>query len=213
MSSNYNRKDHFYNEAKEKGIRSRAYFKLEELDKKYNLIKKASKVADLGAWPGGWMQYVQKKILKDGLLVGIDLVEIDGFNQKNIFCIQGDLNDKECLSKVLEISKSRFDIVISDMSPKLSGIKESDQARCVAIAELAIYCSSQLLADNGSLVIKVFKGNETEDFIRNNRKFFQKFIRAELDSTRKTSNEFYIVGQGFKLNDYLKFIDEYYSTN
>jgi len=62
-------------------------------------------------------------------------------------------------------------------------------------------------------VIKVFKGNETEDFIKNNRKFFQKFIRAELDSTRKTSNEFYIVGQGFKLNDYLKFINDYYSTN
>lgn len=213
MSSKYDRKDHIYLQAKAEGKRSRAYYKLEEIDKKYGFFKQGYSVVDLGAWPGGWMQYAIKKVGANGLVVGIDLVKIDEFQEKNVHCITGDLNSKETIEETLKLAKGPFDTLICDMSPKLSGIRDADQARCIALAELAIYCASQLLRSGGNLTIKVFKGNETEEFIRNNRQFFTKLIRASLKSTRKTSNEFYVVGMGFKAQDYIRYINEYYMQN
>lgn len=208
MSGKYNRKDFHYQQAKASGVRSRAYYKLAEIDQKHKLIKPGLKILDLGAWPGSWMQYVATKIGEKGLLVGIDLVEIEPFNVENIKTLQGDLYDEQVRTNLKGVNHGQlYDLVISDMSPKLTGIKEADQAQTVALAELAVYCASELLTAGGNIVIKVFKGGETDNFIKEYRQFFNKLIRAGLDSTRKTSNEFYIIGLGFKPDLYSNWYD------
>lgn len=198
MSGSYNRKDHLYHKAKSDGYRSRAAYKLEELNKRYGILKHGFKVLDLGAWPGGWMQIASRHVGYLGKVVGIDLAEIEAFDGTNIKVITGDVRDEENLSAALEWAGGRFDVVISDMSPKLSGIKEADRYGAVACAELAIWAAHHTLRSGGNVVIKVFKGNETEEFVKSIRPLFNKVARVELDSTRKTSNEFYIAAFGFK---------------
>ncbi len=198
MSSTYNRKDHFYQKAKDEGYRSRAAYKLIELDKKYQLLRPGIKVIDLGAWPGGWLQVVSERLGAGGIVVGIDLVEIDEVGVPNVKTLTGDVSDEANLDKAKELAGGSFDLVLSDMSPKLSGIKEADRYGAVACAELALFAAQKLLNTEGNLVIKVFKSNETEAFVKTCRPLFNKVIRAELDSTRKTSNEFYIVCLGLK---------------
>lgn len=183
--------------AKDEGRRSRAFFKLAEIDRKYRLIAPGFKVADLGAWPGSWMEYALEKVGSKGLVVGIDLAEMQPFNQDNAKTIQGDLYKPETSQAALEVAGSKFDLVISDMSPKLTGIKEADRLSAVGLAELAVYLCKPLLKPKGNLVMKVFKCGETDEFIKNCRKQFDKLVRMELESTRKTSNEYYAIGLGF----------------
>lgn len=197
MSGSYNRKDHFYNKAKSEGFRSRAAYKLKELNQDYGILKPGFKVIDLGAWPGGWMQVASQAVKHSGLVVGIDLVEIEDFGEDNVRCITGDVRDDENIARAKEYAGGSFDLVLSDMSPKLSGIKEVDRYGSVGCAELALWASYQLLRPGGNLVIKVFKSNEAEEFIKDFRKHFTKVTRSQLDSTRKTSNEFYLLGLGF----------------
>ena len=194
----YDRQDHYYKQAKLLGFRSRAAFKLKELNQKHKFIKQGFKIVDLGAWPGGWMQVCAQIIGPKGVVVGIDLAQIDEFQQENVHCIVGDVRDEPNLQTALNLAGSKFDVVLSDMSPKLSGIKESDRYTTVAVAELALWACQPLLKKEGTLVIKMFKGNESEEFIRTMRKSFSKVSKAQLESTRKTSTEFYVIGFGFK---------------
>ncbi len=198
MSNNYNRKDQFYKSAKESGYRSRAFFKLKEMDKKYKLFKRNDSVLDLGAWPGSWLEYTIKAVGNSGLCVGADLVEMKEFPENNVHCVTGDLRDESTIEEILSINPKRFDSVISDMSPKLTGIKEADRAGAIACAELAFWLSEKFLKPNGIFLTKVFKSEEANQFFRDIRKSFDELKRSKLDSTRKTSNEFYIIGIGYK---------------
>ena len=198
MSSSYNRTDHFYRKAKEEGFRSRAAYKLKELDQKYSLLKPGYKVLDLGAWPGGWLQVAAQAVGAAGLAVGIDLVKLDPLDYPNVRIVQGDARDEASTQQLLDIAQGRFDVILSDMSPKLSGIREADACATVACAELALFIAGRLLKKGGNLVMKVFKSNETELFVKSSRPLFNKLVRAELDTTRKTSNEYYLVGLGLK---------------
>ncbi len=198
MCADYNRKDRLYERAKEEGYRSRAAYKLIELDKKHKILRSGAKVFDLGAWPGGWTQVASTAVGPKGVVVAIDLVPIDPLPAENVLLICGDARDDSHIQAALAHAGTRFDVVVSDMSPKLTGIREADQAGTVGCAELALYVAGQVLKEGGDLVIKVFKGNDTEVFVRQLRSAFTKVVRAELDSTRKTSNEFYLLGRGFK---------------
>lgn len=198
MCASYNRKDKLYERAKEEGYRSRAAYKLLELNKKYSILRPGMKVFDLGAWPGGWTQVASVAVGGRGIVVALDLVALDPLPEANVHLICGDAREQSNINAALQIAGSRFDVVISDMSPKLTGIKEADQAGTVGCAELAQYVAGQVLKDGGDLVLKVFKGNDTELFVRQLRSAFAKVMRVELDSTRKTSNEYYVVGKGFK---------------
>ena len=198
MCANYDRKDKLYEKAKEEGYRSRAAYKLLELNKKHSILRPGSKVLDLGAWPGGWMQVTSEIVGPKGLVVGIDLVKMDPLPTGNVETICGDAREDSNIRMALEVAGGKFDVVLSDMSPKLTGIKEADQAGTVACAELALYVAGQVLKKDGDLIIKVFKGNDTETFVRQLRPAFTKVVRAELDSTRKTSNEYYVLGRGLK---------------
>ncbi|MCB0318672.1 MAG: RlmE family RNA methyltransferase [Bdellovibrionales bacterium] len=196
--ANYNRKDHLYKQAKADGYRSRAAFKLLELNQKYKFLTRGAKVFDLGSWPGGWIQVAKEKVGAKGLVVGIDLQELEPFSDSNVKLIHGDIRDEECLQAAKELAEGDFDVVISDMSAKLTGIKTADQAASVGLAELGLWVSQQLLKPGGVYVAKVFKGGEVEEFVKTLRPIFDKVQRTELKSTRKTSKEFYIVGIGIK---------------
>jgi 23S rRNA (uridine2552-2'-O)-methyltransferase len=195
MGRQYKRQDTFYQRAKAEGYRSRAAYKLAELDERFGLLRGGLKVLDLGAWPGGWMQIAAERVGTKGIVVGIDLAEIEQFAEPNIKALVGDVSDK--LGEALSLGGGRYDLVLSDMAPKLSGIREVDEAGCVGCAELALWAAGEALCDGGNLVVKVFKGNATEEFSRAMRPRFRTINRLGLDATRKSSNEFYIVGQGF----------------
>jgi len=198
MSSGYNRKDRFYHQAKSAGYRSRAAYKLIEIDQKYGLLKPGGKVLDLGSWPGGWVQVAAERVGPAGLVVGIDLVQVEEVGYDNVHLLTGDARDESFIATVLAKAGGPFDVVISDMSPKLTGIKEADQAGTVACAELALWLTGQVVRPGGSFVAKVFKGGDTDAFVKAARPLFNKLARVELDSTRKTSNEFYVIGLGLK---------------
>jgi 23S rRNA (uridine2552-2'-O)-methyltransferase len=195
MSSEYNRKDHLYQKAKDEGYRSRAAYKLLEIQQSYKIIPQGAHVLDVGAWPGGWTQVALELVGPKGAVTAIDLQALDPIDDPRCSLIAGDARD---LEEILGHPEPCFDAVISDMSPKLTGIKEADQAGTVGCAELALYVAQQLLKKGGSFAVKVFKGGEVEGFVKSARPMFNKLIRSELKSTRATSNEFYIIGLGFK---------------
>jgi 23S rRNA (uridine2552-2'-O)-methyltransferase len=198
MSGGYNRKDSYYEKAKSAGYRSRAAYKLIELDKKYGLLKPGTKVLDLGSWPGGWVQVAAERVGPSGLVVGVDLVALEPVGFPQVHLLTGDARDESFLASARELAGGQFDVLISDMSPKLTGIKEADQAGTVACAELALWLTGQVVRPGGTFVAKVFKGGDTDAFVKAARPLFNKLARVELDSTRKTSNEFYIIGLGLK---------------
>jgi 23S rRNA (uridine2552-2'-O)-methyltransferase len=206
MPRNYVRKDAYYKRAKEEGYRSRAAYKLLELNKKYRLIKKGSKVLDLGAWPGGWLQVAAEQSGPNGSVVGIDLVSIDEFMPHEIpaevspiILIQKDVRDEDLPAVLLASgAPNSFDVILSDMSPKLSGIRFQDVARAAELAEIAVECASRFLRRSGSLVMKVFPGEETETLVRETKGRFATLDRVCLDASRNSSTELYLVGRGSK---------------
>lgn len=198
MAKNYRRKDHLYRKAKEEGYRSRAAYKLLELNEKYRLFSRGDIVLDLGSWPGGWLQAAAEIVGQEGLVVGIDLVEIDPLPFSQVKFVSGDACEDSVIKKALEFGSGQFDVIMSDMSPKLTGIREADDMAVVGCAELALSVVERALKQGGAFAIKLFKGNDVEVFYRSLRLMFDKVIRTELKSSRDTSNEFYCVGLGFK---------------
>lgn len=195
MAAQYNRKDRFYQLAKDEGYLSRAAYKLLEIQKSYGIIKAGYAVFDVGVWPGGWSQVALGIVGEKGKVVGIDLVPVESIGDPRFTAITGDAND---LEEHLGTPLPKFDSVISDMSPKLTGIRDADQAGIVHCAEIALNAAKKVLKPGGSFVVKLFKGNEVEQFVKVAKPLFTKVVRTELDSTRNTSNEFYLIGLGFK---------------
>lgn len=197
MAKPYKRKDYLYSEAKQAGIRSRAFYKLQEIDKKHKLIKHSSKIIDLGAWPGSWIEYCLTRIGSEGKIFGIDLQEIDSFKADNVILYQGDITEESSVDQARECLGGRVDALISDLSPKLTGIKDSDQMAMCALLDSVLRWAEDLLSDQGVLVAKAFKGSDTDIWVRNLKSKFRKVIREELKTTRNSSQEFYIVAWGF----------------
>lgn len=198
MSKSYCRKDHFYKRAKDEGYRSRAAYKLFELNDKYHLFSKGDSVLDLGSWPGGWLQVAAEVVGEGGVVVGIDLVQINPLPFEQVKFVSGDACEDDVIKRALEFADGQFDVVISDMSPKLTGIREVDEMAVVGCAELAFSVVERSLRKGGAFAIKLFKGNDVEAFFRSLRPSFNRTVRTELKSSRDTSNEFYCIGLGFK---------------
>ena len=198
MSKPYNRKDHLYNQAKSDGYRSRAAYKLKELNSSFRLFSRGATVIDLGCWPGGWMQVASDIVGPGGKVVGVDLVAIEPLNLANVVFIKGDARSEETHTSILGHIPSRASAVISDMSPKLTGIREADMAGSVACAEICLEVATKFLNKGGSFVVKLFKSQEAEAFAKSIRANFEKIRRCELDATRSSSNEFYLVGTGWR---------------
>ena len=186
-------KDPFVIQAQKDGYRSRAAYKLIEIDKKYKIIKSGITVVDLGAAPGGWSQVLSKKIGLKGKVVGIDLLEVSPI--KGIDFIQGDFMQEEILNEMVDkLENKPVDLVISDMAPNISGIKMVDQQRAINLNELALDFASKHLKQNGFFLVKSFVGIDFEEYVKNLRACFKKVFKIKPDSSRSRSSEIFLLG-------------------
>lgn len=194
----YNRKDTFYKKAKQSGYRSRASYKLLELSRTFRLIKRGQRVIDLGAWPGGWVQVAAELVGPQGKVVGIDLAEIDPFQQNTISLIQGDATDPAEQQQLLHLLGGPADVLLSDMAPKLSGIREVDEAHAEELAQAALSCTATLLRPGGAFLLKAFMSPDHQAILAELRQAFTTVKTTKPEATRKGSAETYIVSTGFR---------------
>jgi len=191
----YKQKDFYFKKAKEEGFRARSVYKLFNLNKKYHIISKNNKVLDLGCSPGSWLQASLKIVGTNGFVLGIDIIPIKEI--KNTKFIQADITEKETIEKIKSISDN-FDVIISDLSPKTSGIKELDNEKSIQLNEAALKISEQVIKENGNFLCKIFQGPYFQEFLKNISKKF-KFVKCHKpEASRKESKEIYIIAKGFK---------------
>lgn len=194
----YDRKDHFYNRAKKEGKASRAVYKLSELQQRFKLIKKGNVVLDLGAAPGGWIQEAATMVGPSGKIIGIDLLPLKISLPKTAKFIRGNLNDEDSQAAVEKLAGGRADVILSDMSPNLSGIIFADTYKSYELATLALEMCERFLKIDGNFVVKIFPGDEFQEFMETLKKKFSEVTTVTPKATRKTSSERYIVAKGFK---------------
>jgi len=190
-------KDPFVIQAQKDGYRSRAAYKLIEIDKKYHIIKPGIKAVDLGAAPGGWSQVLSNKIGATGRVVAADLLEMPPI--KNIDFIQGNFEEEKVLRDIQDKLKNLpVDLVISDMAPNISGIKMVDQQRAIYLNELALEFVKNNLKQNGFFLVKSFVGADFEEFLNELKLHFKKVFKIKPDSSRSRSSEIFLLGYEFQ---------------
>ena len=190
-------KDPFVIQAQKDGYRSRAAYKLIEIDKKYHIIKPGIKAVDLGAAPGGWSQVLSNKIGATGRVVAADLLEMPPI--KNIDFIQGNFEEEKVLRDIQDKLKNLpVDLVISDMAPNISGIKMVDQQRAIYLNELALEFVKNNLKQNGFFLVKSFVGADFEKFLSELKIHFKKVFKIKPDSSRSRSSEIFLLGYEFQ---------------
>lgn len=211
-------KEHFDDEyvkrSQKEGYRSRAIYKLQEIQQKDNLIRPNMQVVDLGAAPGGWSQYAVELVGSKGRVVASDILPIDPL--PFVEFVKGDFTEESVLNEILDVlnrdssdktgnksstvseKKYRADVVISDMAPNMTGVEATDQPRSIYLCELALDMACQILKPGGSFVAKVFQGDGSEAFFKDVRSHFNKVKIRKPKSSRPRSREVYIVAQGFK---------------
>jgi 23S rRNA (uridine2552-2'-O)-methyltransferase len=182
-------KDYYTRKSREEGYYARSVYKLKSLNKKYSIIKKGDRVLDLGCSPGGWVQASLEITGKEGFVIGIDLdkVKVKGQNFK---FIQGDIYGKEIINNL-----EKFDVVLSDMAPKTTGVRDLDQARSYDLAKKALTVAKKKLKDNGNFVCKIFQGREYPEFINEVRKEFGFVKTAKPEASKSGSKEMYVIGK------------------
>ncbi|GAB6261533.1 23S rRNA (uridine(2552)-2'-O)-methyltransferase RlmE [Photobacterium sp. CCB-ST2H9] len=190
--------DKYVLEAQKKGFRSRAIFKLEEIQNKDKLLKPGMTVVDLGAAPGGWSQYAADVVGDTGQVIACDILPMDSL--PGVSFLQGDFREEAVLDALLErIQPDMVDVVLSDMAPNMSGNLASDQPRAMYLVELALDMCRQVLAPNGSFAVKVFQGEGFDQYLAEVRSMFKVVKIRKPDSSRDRSREVYIVATGYKL--------------
>ncbi|MGF1875444.1 23S rRNA (uridine(2552)-2'-O)-methyltransferase RlmE [Photobacterium frigidiphilum] len=190
--------DKYVQEAQKRGYRSRAIFKIEEIQKKDKLLKPGMTVVDLGAAPGGWSQYAAEVVGDEGQVIACDILSMDSL--PGVSFLQGDFREEAVLSALLErIQPNMVDVVLSDMAPNMSGNLASDQPRAMYLVELALDMCRQVLAPNGSFAVKVFQGEGFDQYLAEIRNMFKVVKIRKPDSSRDRSREVYIVATGYKL--------------
>lgn len=189
--------DFFVKQAKKDGYRSRAAYKLLEIHERDKLFKPGMAVVDLGAAPGSWSQVVANKVGRNGKVVAVDLLEMAPM--PGVEFIQGDFREDSILNDLkIRLESRPLDVVISDMSPNVSGIKLSDQARSMHLAELALEFAIERLNPGGSFLVKVFQGYEFDQFLLSMRAGFDRVIIRKPKASRDRSKELYLLGSGKK---------------
>ncbi len=195
---NFKVKDHYFDKAKKENYLARSIYKLEEIDEKYKVLKPGMQVVDLGYYPGSWTQYTSKIIGDKGLVIGIDIQEVNkklsGVN--NIRIYQKDIFDIHDLTQ-LGI-ESQFDVVLSDMAPSTTGMKSLDQDRSLNLVESVFELLPRFLKKGGNFVIKVFDSQHAQNYLKEQKNLFNEFHYLKPKSTRSVSKEFFVIGKNFK---------------
>lgn len=191
-------KDQYVKQARDSHYRSRAIYKLQEIDQKDKLIKPNTCVVDLGSAPGSWSQYASEQVKANGRVISVDILPMDPIER--VLFVLGDFTDEavenECIG---HIGKQGADLVISDMAPNLTGIRITDQARSLALAELVYDFCHQVLKPGGDLVIKLFEGAGTDEYRRLLKERFAKVVTRKPDASRDQSREFYVLARSYRL--------------
>ncbi len=187
--------DPYVQRAQKDGYRSRAAYKLLEIDERDHVIKPGMVVVDLGATPGGWCQVVAGKLGQQGRIFALDLLPL--LPLPRVEFIQGDFRDESVLAQLeSKLEGRQIGLVISDMAPNISGVNSADQARAMYLAELALEFASNHLMSGGSFVVKVFQGVGFEDYLKLMRRHFSKVLARKPKASRDRSSEQYLVGLG-----------------
>lgn len=190
--------DPWVQKAKAEGWRSRAAFKLMEIDDKDKLIRRGGIIVDLGCTPGGWSQVARKRLGTTGRVIGLDLLPLDPL-LPGVEFLQGDFHDEAVLREVEDLLHgAKVDLVLSDMAPNMSGIPMSDQARSVHLALLALDFAANHLQPQGAFLVKVFQGSGFAEYVVAMRQVFRKVVTRKPDASRGRSSELYLLGQGLK---------------
>jgi 23S rRNA (uridine2552-2'-O)-methyltransferase len=190
--------DPYVKKAQEEGYRSRAVYKLQEIEGKDKLIKPGMTVVDLGSAPGGWSQWSIKQVGAKGKVIAIDLLPMEPVDR--VHFIQADFSEEAGLAQVVDaLAGEKADLVISDMSPNLTGIPVTDQARLFELGELALDFAVKFLKPNGVFLVKVFQGHGFEPFVKLMRTRFQSVAAKKPDSSRDESREVYLLAKVLKI--------------
>jgi 23S rRNA (uridine2552-2'-O)-methyltransferase len=191
-------RDPFVVRARSEGWRSRAVYKLEEIDRKEKLLKPGMVVVDLGAAPGSWSQYITEKLNGRVRIVALDLLEMDAL--PSVEFIQGDFREDEVLESLeAALCDERADLVISDMAPNISGNRSVDQPRSMYLAELALDLCERTLKRGGDFVCKLFQGEGSDAFIAAARQRFERVRVMKPEASRSGSREVYLVARNYRL--------------
>ncbi|KZZ49005.1 23S rRNA methyltransferase [Thalassolituus sp. HI0120] len=189
--------DMYVQMAQQDGYRTRASYKLLELDEKDGLLKPGSTVLDLGSAPGGWSQVVAQKLDGSGVVIASDILPMD--NIADVTFIQGDFTEDAIFDEIMTAIDDRpLDLVISDMAPNMSGMASIDQPGAMYLVELALDMARQTLKPNGHFVAKVFQGEGFDEYLADVRQSFSKVLIRKPKASRARSREVYIVGKGFR---------------
>lgn len=187
--------DLYVRRARELGYRSRAAFKLEEMDRRYRLFKPGITVIDLGAAPGAWSQYALSRVLPRGKVIASDLLKMEPL--QGVEFVQGDFRETPVLHRLLEsLHGERADVVMSDMAPNLTGVASVDQPRAMYLAELALDLAREALRPGGCFLVKLFHGTDYDTFVSEARLGFVKVLVRKPKASRQHSSEVYLLGQG-----------------
>ena len=190
--------DKYVNQAKLDGMRSRAAYKLLEINKRDKLIKPGMTVVDLGAAPGGWSQFAAGIVGHKGKVIAMDILPMDSL--ENVEFVQGDFNEPIILQRLLELTVNQpIGLVMSDMAPNISGIASMDQARMMNLADLALDLVRQALMPGGDFLIKMFQGSGIDEFKKELKTLFKKVLIRKPDASRSRSREIYILARGYNV--------------
>ena len=190
------RRDQYRRLAKDQGYRARSAYKLLQINRSYNVLKKGDKVVDLGCAPGGWLQVAVKEVRPSGKVIGIDLKPVTPVVDAII--LQGSIEDPNILSKIEEILGSKADVVLSDLAPNVSGVWDIDHARQISLSTIALQFTQRLLRIGGSSVFKVFEGDMLKEFRSELDRNFGKVFLSKPSASRQESSELYIICLNFK---------------
>ena len=189
--------DAFVKRAQKEGYRSRAAFKLEELDQADRLLRAGMTVVDLGAAPGGWAQYAARRLAGRGRIVALDILPMEPI--PGVEFILGDFTESAVLDSLkAHLTGAPVDLVISDLAPNISGVAASDQAKTIYLAELALEFAAETLKPGGNLLLKTFQGEGYSELHRMMKSRFDKLLTRKPKASRAESREIYLLGKGFR---------------
>lgn len=189
--------DPFVHLAQKEGYRSRAAYKLLEINEKYNLLRQNITIVDLGSAPGSWSQVVARKLGKSATVFALDILPMDEID--GITFIQGDFREDAVLQQLENaVGESAVDLVISDIAPNMSGQTVTDQAKSFYLCDLALDFARQHLKDGGDFLVKVFQGAGFTEYITDMKSSFQKVLSVKPKASRNRSNEIYLLGRAFQ---------------
>ncbi len=190
------KKDQYRRIAKREGYRSRASFKLMQIDRKYKIFKNGHVVVDFGCAPGGWLQYISRVIGNKGFALGIDLKKVEPISS-NVDTLVSDVKDESIKDKIMSKLPKKADVVTSDLSPSLSGIWELDVTKQIDLTSKVVEILPFILKEGGYAIMKVFQGEPFDEFLKKTKKNFKDVIIVKPPASRPESSEMYLVCREF----------------